>query len=473
MKKNLTLIGILLAVTIIGCVSVATQQPQPIAELVTPTPEVFKPLDPSPTPSNSTLPLTCQVTDLNVYVNEEWKYCFAYPVNFILDESRAAEGMISLYGPALEDSANSLRASLEITTQSMANGSALTPVVDAYLTFQNVDMSMPITREQVMLGNEIAEKLEPVPGLLNSRVLISLHANILYTLRFHPSDVEIAKPDLDALTQTVTGSFAFLPLHHQVAERLQTVSWFEFGQDISLSYDSTLAPWAEPSTAPAVPVNDQMLFAGPHPAYAQIRFLGFLGGRPYDLPLLLDENRDARVMIFQTADFSVFGDDNPQGFMNQKRALIELLATGVDPAYCAEPIPGRPSLPYLPWINMQQVFCAQPEIIEFVGGKGIRYISHYAQSPAPALDQQIIYTFQGLTDDGKFYVSAVFPVETGIFPTEASPCPKCGEPDYNPIPEWNALLVEQLTQLNTQPEDDFAPSLRLLDELIQSIQIGQ
>ncbi len=43
-------------------------------------------LDPSPTPSDSTLPLTCQVTDLKVYINEMDGYCFAYPMRFTLGD---------------------------------------------------------------------------------------------------------------------------------------------------------------------------------------------------------------------------------------------------------------------------------------------------------------------------------------------------------------------------------------------------
>jgi hypothetical protein len=89
------------------------------------------------------------------------------------------------------------------------------------------------------------------------------------------------------------------------------------------------------------------------------------------------------------------------------------------------------------------------------------------------LDQQVFYTFQGVTDDGQFYVSALFPVQTGIFPTEAPACPRCGEPGYDPSVEWRTVLAGQLDQLNAQAAADFAPSLPVLDALIESIQIGQ
>lgn len=467
-----TLLYLAILISVPACGSAATLEPPTTVRSVTPTPEIFNSLNPSPTPSDSTLPMTCQVTDLNVYVNEVWGYCFAYPMHFTTDESMAADGIISLYGLPLEDNADPLRVSLEVTTQLVPEGSSLVPLVDAYLTSFH-DLPWTVTREPAMLGSDPAEKLEPIPGLLSSRVLMALHSNILFTLHFHPVDIEFAKPDLDALTQAVTGSFAFLLPAAQPASQPRTVSWYEFGRNISLSYDPILAPWVEGWTVPAIPVNDQIFFAEAHPTYGQIRFLGFQGGRPYDLPLLPLEDRAAQVRIFQTADFPGFGDDHPEGFVNQLQALKELLQNGVDPASCAQPLTVEPGLPFLPWINMKQSFCAQPQIIEFADGKGIRYLSYYAQGPGPVLDRQVFYTFQGLTDDEMLYVSALFPIETGIFPTELPPCPNCGDPNYDPLAEWTAVLTDQLERLNAQAKDDFAPSLKMLDEVIQSIQIGQ
>jgi hypothetical protein len=473
--KSTTLIllypAMCLLLIISACGPLATQAPPMVSEPATPTPEIFIRLDPSPTPGSSPLPLTCQVTDLSVYTNEEWGYCFAYPANFTLDESRTADGIITLYGPGLEDIANPVRASLEITAQVAPPESGLTPLVDVYRNSFG-ETPLPIGRETGMLGGKPAETLDPVPGMLSSRVMMALNENILFTLRYHPSDLEIAKPDLETLSQTVTGSFAFLPLTAPHASEQKTIRWFEFGRDISLSYDSSLAPWVEARSVPAVPVSDQILFAEAQPSYAQVRFWGFHGGRPYELPILPAENRIAQVRVFRTAEFAGYGDDSPQGFLNQMQALKDLLVRGIEPARCAQPITGEPAMPYLPWINMKQTLCAQPEIVEFAGGRGIRYLSYYSQGLNPVLDQEVFYTFQGHTDDGQFYVAAFFPVETGIFPTEPPPCPQCSEPGYDPFAEWSAVLAEQLVQLNAQPQDAFTPALTILDDLIRSIRIG-
>jgi hypothetical protein len=217
-------------------------------------------------------------------------------------------------------------------------------------------------------------------------------------------------------------------------------------------------------------VSDQILFSEAHPTYAQIRFVGYQNGRAFELPVFPFE---AQVRVFQTADFPGYGDDLPQGFVNQKQALIDLLNIGLDPELCNQPLTTEAGLPFLPWVNMKQAFCAQPEVVEFSGGKGIRYLTYYSQGPNPVLDKQVFYTFQGITDDGQFYVSALFPVETGIFPNEAPACPKCGDANYDPFAEWTTLLAEQLIQLNALPEASFEPSLTALDGVIRSIQIRQ
>ncbi len=286
-----------------------------------------------------------------------------------------------------------------------------------------------------------------------------------------------AEPPAGRATATSTPEVGASEIPGETASpdpQLQMVSWSEFGSTFSFTYDASLAPSVEAVTVPVVPVSDLVMFAESHPAFAQFRFIDFQGGRVYELPLPPGENQIAQVMVFQTSDFPGFGDDHSYGFVGQTEALGNLLDTGPDPARCAQVYTGfDEGLPFLPWLNSRQNFCAQPRALNFAGGSGLRYLTHYSQGMDAALDTQIFYTFQGLTDDGQYYVSAVFPVQTGIFPAEPPPCPRCGEANYDPVAEWMSVLSEQLNTLNTQPEAAFAPSLDKLDRLVTSIQIGQ
>ena len=130
------------------------------------------------------------------------------------------------------------------------------------------------------------------------------------------------------------------------------------------------------------------------------------------------------------------------------------------------PVSGETALPFLPWVNSAQVFCAQPQYVEFNGGKGIRYLTAFSQGLEPLLDLSIFYTFQGLSEDGEVYFSAVFPVQTGIFPLEAPPV-VYSEDDQPP----QAMTAEQLSALNDQAGDLFQPALGQLDALVSSLEV--
>src|SRR4026208_689226 len=71
--KSRTFFLALIFILLYGCISNPNAS-QP----ATSTPEGMARLNPSPTDSNNTLPLTCQVTDLNVYINAANGYCLAY-----------------------------------------------------------------------------------------------------------------------------------------------------------------------------------------------------------------------------------------------------------------------------------------------------------------------------------------------------------------------------------------------------------
>jgi hypothetical protein len=410
---------------------------------------------------------------METYVNDGDGYCFAYPADrFSLEESTEGGQYPVVSGPALSEGPEPVQVSLTIDTRPARAGSDLARLVDAFLSQSQLQgLPWQIERKSLSLGGEPAEALEDVPGRLSSRLVMAVHGDALYTLTFFPSDLPQAEPDLEALFDVVTGSFEFIEEAEQArpAPDLQTLSWYEFERNISLAYDPSLALWTEAWTVPTVPVSDQVMFAESHPAYAQFRFLGFSGGRPYQLPYPI---WDARMMVFKTADFSGFGEDTPQGFPGQLQALSSLLETGLDPAACAQPtaMTGQ-ALPFLPWMNSMQTFCAQPQAIEFNGGRGIRYLTYYAQGVDPVVDWQVFYTFQGLTEDGQFYISAFFPVETGVFPNELPSEPVDPGTDYSA--KWQAELAEQLTKLNARPGESFDPDLAALDALAGSIRIEQ
>ena len=404
---------------------------------------------------------------MNVSIDAAGRYCFAYPERFTLG-TEPSFNLPAVMGPAIGSSAEPVHAMFAVEVTPYHSDQSLDQQVDEFLQGFTVAAQESLTRARRIVGGETAVLVDVVPVQLSWRIVFVPHDGQLYRLMYWPVDVPEAKADVEELYQTTLNSFAFLPKGTQA----HTVFWSAFGQNISVSYEPSLATSMETTTVPAVPPDNQSLFSGWHPAYAQIRLLGFPADSLYQLPFIDPENNVPRIMLFQTKDFPGYGDEHPQGFINQLQSLTRLLKAGVSPNQCAKPVADyKSALPFLPWVNMRQTFCAQPQLIEFAGGKGIRYVTYYAQSPEPVLEQRVFYTFQGLTNDGTLYVSALFPIETGIFPKEPWPCPKCGDPNYDPLPEWTTLLTEQLSRLNAQSADGFAPSLATLDKLIKSIDI--
>jgi hypothetical protein len=135
------------------------------------------------------------------------------------------------------------------------------------------------------------------------------------------------------------------------------------------------------------------------------------------------------------------------------------------------------ALPFIPFFNAAQVFAAQTQIIKFQNGSGVRFLTEYAQSFATINNQDLFYHFQGLTDDGKYYVIAILPITTPMLAADEkpdSPVPSDGVPfpDYNdPNADFMGYYNAVTAKLNATTPDTFTPNLTTLDTLIQSINI--
>lgn len=140
----------------------------------------------------------------------------------------------------------------------------------------------------------------------------------------------------------------------------------------------------------------------------------------------------------------------------------------------------------LPPFNAGLVIDAQPTKVDFQNGSGIRAIQQYHQAPVPITNDYLIYTYQGITKDGKYYVSIVAPIRAAFLidqtynpdPNATTPTPVVPEGGFvfPDIIEFDNLKFEQYYQdvtdkLSQSTADQFTPSLSILDALVQSILI--
>jgi hypothetical protein len=127
-----------------------------------------------------------------------------------------------------------------------------------------------------------------------------------------------------------------------------------------------------------------------------------------------------------------------------------------------------PNMPFLPLVNTTQVMHAQVQYLDFKNGKGVRYLTEFAQGMMPVNNYELIYTYQGLTGDRKYYVAAVLPVNHPSLPAD-------GKVTGNEPPEFTSdfrtYLANVVKTLNPQTANTFTPDLTRLDAMMSSLEI--
>lgn len=139
----------------------------------------------------------------------------------------------------------------------------------------------------------------------------------------------------------------------------------------------------------------------------------------------------------------------------------------------------RESLPQVPSFNAAAMITAQAQRVDFQNGHGLRLISQYGQAAGPISNNGTFYNFQGLTNDGKYYIIAVLPVQAPFLengddpnaplPTGGIPFPGYQSIDTKAFEDYYQAVTDKL---NSTPPDQFSPSLSVLDGLMQSLQVN-
>ena len=129
------------------------------------------------------------------------------------------------------------------------------------------------------------------------------------------------------------------------------------------------------------------------------------------------------------------------------------------------------ALPFLPELNAAQLFHSNFKPLRFLDGQGVRFLTQHGQDISPIVNEALIYTFQGLTEDGMYYVSIVIPVKhPGIVEDWES---FFAETDYSEFePNFLNYLERDRNLLENSPDSVFTPDLSMLDQMAASIKIG-
>lgn len=126
--------------------------------------------------------------------------------------------------------------------------------------------------------------------------------------------------------------------------------------------------------------------------------------------------------------------------------------------------------PLLPLVPAAQILVAQVDFIEFEGGKGVRYLTQLGQALFPANNHMIFYSFQGLTNDGQYFISAILPVHHPNLLNNGDDVGSDWEPYYSEE-AWNEYKTQTEAEIDGYADDSFAPSLVYLDDIFRSLHV--
>lgn len=175
----------------------------------------------------------------------------------------------------------------------------------------------------------------------------------------------------------------------------------------------------------------------------------------------------AQLLIYPVEAYQTLADEAGVDAVSQR---IEQLQTLLDDR--PETIEGE--IPLLPGFGEAiQDLTAQVAYLDFEGGSGVRFITHYGVGASPITDYNTFYTFQGLTDDGQYYIAYYHPAAIDLLPADFEAVAALLE-DYDAFVEnYDSYLAETTDALEQAPSADFTPDLSQLDSLLESMQIEQ
>jgi hypothetical protein len=151
-----------------------------------------------------------------------------------------------------------------------------------------------------------------------------------------------------------------------------------------------------------------------------------------------------------------YGQMLPDPVIADVAALQALIAGGA---------PGSNDLPLLPPQYARQLFFAQYGIVAFRNGSGFRIVTEYAQAYYPVTNHEMFFSYQGITTDGKYWISIILPISHPSLPENGDNPP--ADLTTNPDPYY----AQMTSQLNAVLPKSFNPSIVKLGALIKSITI--
>ncbi len=123
------------------------------------------------------------------------------------------------------------------------------------------------------------------------------------------------------------------------------------------------------------------------------------------------------------------------------------------------------SLPFLPPFNAAQVFHVLEQRIDSEYNSGIRYLTLYSQGLVGVDNYNIFYTYQGISADGRYYISAVLPINSTLLSYD-----QLTQAELETIAiDYEAYLTSMIDMISEDNGASLTPTLAALDAMMMSL----
>ena len=225
----------------------------------------------------------------------------------------------------------------------------------------------------------------------------------------------------------------------------------------SLSYDPTIFAGVNINQYAGDPA-DLEAPGGPDPKHTQFIFYN-----QYPVPESIFDAPGA-IRVYRTSDLE--GYEFPTARLEQLQTLLDEqpdLSTYMDTT-----ITEANELPFMPVLSAGQILRARARYVDLPTIAGISYVTIYRQDVSPFLGSEFFYTFQGISKSEDAYVTAIFRLNTDLFPSDFPQ-----DFDYAVFSEqFPKYMADSVATLNQAAPEDFTPSLDALDAMIESFTFG-
>jgi LPXTG-motif cell wall-anchored protein len=228
---------------------------------------------------------------------------------------------------------------------------------------------------------------------------------------------------------------------------------------VSFRYDASLAGGVVGKMVPETIASGDTFWWIAQPQHIEVSFTDFHGSSDQWFP--------PTIYIFpvRSSYTSLTPSEKQDLWLPRIQRLQEMLSKQPDPRSVVDQMTqsqgSLTEMSPLPPINAAMTLSGKLGYLRFRNGLGIRYLVQGAQDVSPPDRNNTGYTFQGLTDDGKYYVAAFF----SAFPTAMQPIQLFQGDD---IGAYYRNLIGRFDGISN---DAYKPNLDNLDKMLSSLSV--